>query len=162
MATCYRCGASNANYRRTTNTGFSNGNWSSKNSYGSSSRTYYGTRSVCADCAKIIDTWNIIKIVLAVIIIIVFFTRSSNNSTNKTLYETTQKSAVVTSTIGLNLRAEPNSSAKVINTIPYKSRVNIVDKSEISETIQGRKANWCKVQYNGTTGWLWSGYLKTQ
>lgn len=162
MATCYKCGASNANYRRTTSTGYSSGNWFSKNSYGSSSRTYYGTRSVCKECAESIDTWNTIKIVLVVIVVIALMFRSSSNSTTETNNDTSQKSAVVISTVGLNLRDEPNSNAKVISTVPYNTTVNIIDISGRSETIQRRTANWYKVDYNGTTGWLWSGYLRTE
>lgn len=55
MALCYNCGESGANYRRTTATSHSVNSWTSKKSYGSSSRTTYSKRSFCEDCAANID-----------------------------------------------------------------------------------------------------------
>jgi uncharacterized protein YgiM (DUF1202 family) len=40
--------------------------------------------------------------------------------------------------------------------------VGIIDKNGDSETISEQTANWYKVDYKGTTGWLWSGYLQMQ
>jgi hypothetical protein len=58
MASCYHCGRNGASYRRKVQTGQSQTSWTSKKSYGSSSRTYYGLRTVCEDCAISIDTTN--------------------------------------------------------------------------------------------------------
>lgn len=51
MANCYNCGNSGATYRREVYTGSSTGNWVSNRSYGSSSRSYSGLRSLCERCA---------------------------------------------------------------------------------------------------------------
>jgi hypothetical protein len=64
MASCYHCGRSGASYRRTVTTGYSTGSWTSKRSYGSSSRTYQGLRSLCEDCAAQVDKKNAISVVL--------------------------------------------------------------------------------------------------
>lgn len=61
MASCYKCGVSGASNRRTVSTGFSIGNWVSKRSYGASTRSYFGLRTVCDDCAASIDKWSNIK-----------------------------------------------------------------------------------------------------
>lgn len=166
MATCYRCGAPNATYRRTTYTGFSTGSWWSKRSYGSSSRTYHGVRSVCQDCAKTIDTWNRIKLIFWIVVIVgaifYFLNRSSNLSTRFGTYLHRGTTVRVISTKGLNLRDKPNSMGTVLVTVPYNELVDLIDKNGDSETIDGQTANWYKVDYKGTTGWLWSGYLEAQ
>lgn len=55
MASCYRCGAKGSDFRRTVKTGFSVGNWVSKRSYGTSTRSHFGVRTVCEHCAISID-----------------------------------------------------------------------------------------------------------
>jgi len=171
MATCYRCGAPNANYRRTTYTGYSTGSWWSKRSYGAGSRTYYGLRSVCEDCAKSIDRWNRIKFIFwtvviasAIFSIIHFFNRrpSSTTAHGSMQYHYNGQTARIIPAKGLNLRDQPSSSGRVLLTVPYNEMVGIIDKNGNSETISGRTANWYKVDYKGTTGWLWSGYLETK
>ena len=166
MATCYRCGAPNANNRRETYTGHSKGNWWSSRSSGGSSRTYFGVRSVCDDCAKSIDTWKTIKFIfsiIGIIIMVLLFSNSSSKSSKHGISSqaTSLQDARVISKIGLNLRQEPNSNSIVLLTIPYNETVNIIEKMSGSETNSEEKANWFKVDYNGTTGWAWSGYLQT-
>jgi len=167
MATCYRCGAPNANNRRETYTGHSKNNWWNSRSSGSSRRTYYGVRSVCDDCAKSIDTRKTIKLIFSIVGIIILVLLFSNNSSKSSKQgissqATSQQNARVTSKIGLNLREEPNSNGIVLLTIPYNETVKIIEKQLISETGSEQQANWFKVDYNGTTGWVWSGYLQTQ
>ncbi len=55
MASCYHCGRTGADYRRTVETGFSRSNWVSKRSYGSGSSTSYSLRSLCENCAYNLD-----------------------------------------------------------------------------------------------------------
>lgn len=61
MANCYHCGIGGSSYRRYVHTGNSFGNWVSKRSYGSSSRSYYGLRTLCENCAARVDKWRQIK-----------------------------------------------------------------------------------------------------
>lgn len=72
MASCYICGDSGASYRRTVTTGKSFGSFWSKRSYGSSTRTYYGTRTVCESCAASIDKWNIVKTCFFLVLVAAF------------------------------------------------------------------------------------------
>ncbi len=55
-----------------------------------------------------------------------------------------------TTTVDLNLRAEPNTSAKVLKVMPAGSQVKSTD--QLSNGFR-------QVVYNGTTGWAWDGYL---
>lgn len=172
MATCHICGAPNANYRRTTYTGSSSSSWGSGRSFGSGSRTYYGVRSVCQDCAKSIDSSRIIKQIFWIVIVVIaffYFSNRCSDSTNgdsssqKTSpYHYSGQTARIISTKGLNLRDLPSSSGTVLKTVPYNETVGIIDINGDSETISGQTANWYKVDYKGTTGWLWSGFLQTQ
>jgi uncharacterized protein YgiM (DUF1202 family) len=118
---------------------------------------------VCEDCAKGIDRWNRIKIIfwIAVIALAVFYF-STRSSEGTLVYKSTTKTARIISAKGLNLRDQPNSSAAVLLTVPHNEIVVIVNKNGISETIAGQTANWYKVDYNGTTGWLWSGYVREE
>jgi hypothetical protein len=169
MASCYRCGAPNANYRRTTSTGYSKSSWWGSRSYGSGSRTYYGVRSFCQECAESIDRWNTIKrVFLLVAIAIALFmyfnpfsplSKGNTPSQKAASYQDSGATARIAATKGLNLRDQPNSSATVLLTIPHNDIVGIIDKNGNSESIAGRTANWYKVDYQGTTGWLWSGYI---
>ena len=61
MATCFQCGEPKSDYRRTVYTGYSTGSWVSKRSYGSSTRTSYGVRTVCKNCAGQIDKSQLVK-----------------------------------------------------------------------------------------------------
>lgn len=59
------------------------------------------------------------------------------------------KTGVTTATM-LNMRANPNTSTKVIDQIPNGSKVDIIETSN----------GWYKVSYNGKTGWIYSSYVK--
>lgn len=172
MANCYKCGAPSATYRRTTYTGSSTNSWWSRRSFGSGSRSYYGVRSVCHDCAKSIDRRNTIKLIfwIAVAVMAIFlflnhfagFVNRDNSSQGTSQYQYSGETARAISKKGLNLRDQPSSNGIILITIPYNETVGIIDKNGDSETISGQTANWYKVDYKGTTGWLWSGYLQTQ
>ena len=49
----------------------------------------------------------------------------------------------------LNLRLSPGSSARILRTIPQNDMVSVLD----------RGAEWCRVAYNGTTGYVMTRYL---
>jgi hypothetical protein len=76
MASCYLCGDRNADYRRNVNTGSSYGTYYGKRSTSSSTRVYFGIRSVCEDCASRVDLGRarlrlIGAIALAVLLIVI-------------------------------------------------------------------------------------------
>lgn len=75
MANCYLCGNGNANYRRTVSTGTSYGIYSGRRSTSSSTRVYFGLRSVCEDCASKIDLGRArLRVVGAIVLGIILFT----------------------------------------------------------------------------------------
>jgi uncharacterized protein YgiM (DUF1202 family) len=96
-----------------------------------------------------------------IIIVLCASNQSSTSSKHGISSQTTNlQNARVISKKGLNLRVEPTSNGIVLLTIPYNEKVIILEKNRDSETIPEQKANWFKVDYNGTTGWVWSGYLQ--
>lgn len=60
---------------------------------------------------------------------------------------------------GLNLRAEPSITGKVITKIPYAEKVTVIEPSEYNDPIEDRQGIWLKVQYKSQSGYLFSGYL---
>lgn len=88
MANCYCCGRSGANFRRNVTTGSSFGSWGSSRSVGSSSRTYYGLRTVCEFCAFKIDRRKrnvriVLLLVLATVVGYFLYARYEKKSTEK-------------------------------------------------------------------------------
>ena len=65
----------------------------------------------------------------------------------------------VTSHNGLNIRNEPNSKAIIEGVVPYNEIVSIIETNGPNEIISGRAANWIKIEYKGTTGWVWGGFI---
>lgn len=60
---------------------------------------------------------------------------------------------------GLNLRAEANTSSKVLTTVAYGEEVTVLSGYEGNITIDGMNGNWAKVKYKGSVGFLVSLYL---
>jgi hypothetical protein len=121
-------------------------------------------------CAKEIDRqnskksfWIAAAIILGISGIIYFANYSPKYHGNKTItstYHYTGQTARVIANKGVNLRDLPNSIGGILLTIPKDEIVGILDKDFESETISGQTADWYKVDYRGTTGWVWSGYLE--
>lgn len=57
--------------------------------------------------------------------------------------------AEVTASSGLNLRATPSTSARIILTMPHGATVDVLAKS----------GSWFSVKYNSSTGWAYGEYL---
>jgi len=75
MASCYICGQNGSNYRRTVITGYSTGSYHGKTT-SHSSRTYYGIRTLCENCAFNHDKRKIVKGIIlrwVIVIILVIF-----------------------------------------------------------------------------------------
>lgn len=62
---------------------------------------------------------------------------------------------------GLLLRAEPSQKGKVIELIPFKSKVNVIETTGPSVRIERITAPWYKVSWKGNEGWVFSGFLKS-
>lgn len=77
----------------------------------------------------------------------------SNTSTNKKSTKTVKKSknkGKINARSGLNMRVSNNTKSKVIKVIPHNATVSII----------GNSSGWYKVNYNGSTGWVSSQYVK--
>ena len=70
MATCYRCGAPNATYRREVYIGHSNRIYFGRR-ISSSRSSSYGIRSVCQNCATEIDKQSSTMTIIIVCVVIV-------------------------------------------------------------------------------------------
>jgi|GEM_PF-3214642 len=150
MATCHKCGAPNAIYRRTTFTGYSKGSRLGSGSYGASTRTYYGLKSVCQDCAKSIDRWNTIKTIfwIAVVALAIFYffswLKPDTSSPGAQAYHYSGQTARITATKSPNLRDRPSSAGAILLTVPYNETVGIIDKTSNSEIISDQTATGIK------------------
>ena len=62
---------------------------------------------------------------------------------------------------GMNLRDAPK--GVVLQKIPYGARIKTLQPKENAnpDTIEGIQGNWVKVEYNGSTGFLFDGFLST-
>lgn len=67
--------------------------------------------------------------------------------------------ATVNATGGLRMRAEPNTSAKRITTIPDGSSVQVLSISGEEIELAGKRGKWSEVQYNEHVGWVFGGFL---
>ncbi len=77
---------------------------------------------------------------------------------NLSAQQTVQYVAIKT---GLNIREKPDLSAKVLDKIPYATRVELLESTEETKPIQTEGLNgvWRKVKYNEKTGYIVDSYL---
>ena len=173
MANCYICGASEACYRREVYTGRSSG-WGFGKRITSSVRSYYGVRSVCAECAKGIDSRNKIGCVVFLIIgVVVYFGYCSKDSSTSTVTRTpsyftqptsqsfvTETQGRIISKKGLRLRTEANIESSVVTTIPFNQKVIVLSKSLEEESVKGTTGYWYEVRFRHHKGWAFSEFIK--
>ncbi|MBL7815512.1 MAG: SH3 domain-containing protein [Saprospiraceae bacterium] len=60
-----------------------------------------------------------------------------------------------------NLRDKPSTKATVVAQLPIATKVQILERTTDSLTLNGFRAPWFKVEANGKVGYLWSGILTT-
>lgn len=62
---------------------------------------------------------------------------------------------------GLNMREKPDAAAKVLDKIPYGTRVSLLEGNgeTISLKTEGLLGHWRKVSYNNKTGYILDSYL---
>ena len=60
-----------------------------------------------------------------------------------------------------NLRDKPSTKATAVAQLPIATKVQILEKTKDSLTLNGLRAAWFRVSANGKTGYLWSGILTT-
>ncbi|MCG8573170.1 MAG: SH3 domain-containing protein, partial [Spirochaetes bacterium] len=65
----------------------------------------------------------------------------------------------INTTHGLNLREKPTTKSKKITTIPYQSKVILLDENGPEETIYEKEGKWVKIQFKKNTGWVFGPFL---
>ncbi len=61
----------------------------------------------------------------------------------------------------LALRSEPSvERGSRLAQIPHGARVDVIGCRNQSDTLDGRRGSWCRVRYNGRTGWAFDAYLR--
>jgi len=69
--------------------------------------------------------------------------------------------ATVQTAAGLTMRDNPSTSGKAIIVIPDGNTVKIIEKGTTEQTIAGKTSIWYKVDWNGSRGWVFGGFLNT-
>lgn len=67
--------------------------------------------------------------------------------------------AKVEAAAGLTMREQPGTASKSIGVIPNGSTVKIIQKGDVEETIAGKTSVWYQVEWNGSKGWVFGGFL---
>jgi len=62
----------------------------------------------------------------------------------------------------LRLRSEPSDTSTILTQIPNGSEVKIIAEDNKDVIVSGEKGKWLKIEYNGTVGWAWGGFIKKQ
>lgn len=60
---------------------------------------------------------------------------------------------------GMNLREAPHRNSKVIHSLPYSQKVEVLEKTDITEVIDGLEGEWIKVGVEGKEGYIFNGYI---
>ncbi len=68
-------------------------------------------------------------------------------------------SMYVTAKSGLLIRADANTNASKLGLAPYGARVEVLEQSDQTMTIGGKTGHWTRVNYEGTEGWSFGGFL---
>lgn len=69
------------------------------------------------------------------------------------------RTALVTASTNLILRAKPEKGATKLGLAPHGAIVDVLQESDSEMTIDKIKAKWYRVSYSGTEGWAFGGYL---
>jgi len=65
----------------------------------------------------------------------------------------------VTERSGLKLRGDKNISSAVIALMPYRDGATLIEESGEPVRLMGASGKWCRVEWDGKTGWAFSGFL---
>lgn len=93
------------------------------------------------------------KNIICVLIVSLTLTNLSGN----TAPEIKTKNVVAFS--GLKLRIAPGLDQQVLTVIPYGEQVIVLEKTDISLSVEWLEGNWTKVEYEGTQGFIFDGFL---
>ncbi len=67
--------------------------------------------------------------------------------------------AKVEAAAGLTMREQPGTASKSVVVIPNGATVKIIQKGDVEETIAGKTSVWYQVEWNGSKGWVFGGFL---
>lgn len=72
-----------------------------------------------------------------------------------------QQSFWVAAKSGLSIREKPSTTAKVLDKIPYGTKITLINTEEetVSVITEGMQGYWEKVSYNNKTGYIVNSYL---
>jgi hypothetical protein len=72
-----------------------------------------------------------------------------------------QRSLWVAAKSGLSIREKPSTTAKVLDKIPYGTKISLLNTEEESVSVitEGMQGYWEKVSFNNKTGYIVSSYL---
>jgi hypothetical protein len=59
----------------------------------------------------------------------------------------------------VNIRSQPNLMGSIIGRLELNSEIEIIEKTENSQTIEGMTHYWYKIKYGNITGYVWGGYI---
>jgi len=60
---------------------------------------------------------------------------------------------------GLKLRVSPGLDSEVLTVIPYGESVQLLEKTELHESIEWMSGHWVKVQYGIESGYIFDGFI---
>jgi hypothetical protein len=59
----------------------------------------------------------------------------------------------------VNIRSQPNTTGSIVGKLELHSEIEIIEKTDISQTIEGMTHYWYKIKYGNITGYIWGGYI---
>jgi hypothetical protein len=65
----------------------------------------------------------------------------------------------ITADVGLRIRTGPGLNHEKIGLIPFAEKVVLLEETGTTLTIQGATGKWSKVDWDGTIGWVFGGFL---
>jgi|GEM_PF-7040157 len=60
---------------------------------------------------------------------------------------------------GLNMRSEPSLNSNIITAIPYKEKLEIINKDGPVDIIDNQPGNWFMIKFENQTGWVFNAFL---
>ncbi len=67
----------------------------------------------------------------------------------------------VLSISGVNLREDPSTTSKVLELVPYGTKLTVMETADKTQEVDNLKGGFVKVTYRGKTGYLFDGFLSS-
>ena len=61
----------------------------------------------------------------------------------------------------VNIRTMPNTSSAIIGRLNLHDEIEIIERTNIKQTIEEIEEYWSKIKYNDIIGYVWGGYIAT-